>query len=76
MYRAEGMPIKVIVRVVSRNTARSAIASYGLPKYERRPGGSIVDEADPRIRGLLAACPTMPATVIAERIGGIVRSGC
>jgi transposase len=32
-------------------------------------GGSIVDGVEPRIRELLAAWPTMPATVIAERIG-------
>jgi hypothetical protein len=32
-------------------------------------GGSIVDAVEPRIRELLAAWPTMPATVIAERIG-------
>jgi hypothetical protein len=31
--------------------------------------GSIVDEVEPRIRELLAAFPTMPATVIAERVG-------
>jgi transposase len=31
--------------------------------------GSIVDEVEPQIRELLAAWPTMPATVIAERIG-------
>jgi hypothetical protein len=28
-----------------------------------------VDEIKPRIRALLAAYPTMPATVIAERVG-------
>jgi transposase len=37
--------------------------------YRRRPAGSIVDEVEPRIRELLKAYPTMPATVIAERIG-------
>ena len=35
----------------------------------RVPSVSIVDEVEPRIRELLAAYPTMPATVIAERIG-------
>jgi transposase len=71
MHRAEGMPIKVIARVlgVSRNTVRAAIASGGPPKYERKRAGSIVDAAEPRIRELLAAYPAMPATVIAERIG-------
>jgi transposase len=70
LHRAEGMPIKVIARLlgVSRNTVRSALASDGPPRYERRPAGSIVDAAEPRIRELLRAYPTMPATVIAERI--------
>jgi transposase len=54
---------------ISRNTVRAAIASDGPPKYERRPAGSVVDAVEPRIRELLAAYPTMPATVIAERIG-------
>jgi transposase len=71
LHRAEGMPVKVIARVmkVSRNTVRSAIASDRPPKYQRPAKGSIVDAAEPRIRELLQACPTMPATVIAERIG-------
>jgi transposase len=71
LYRVEKMPIKVIARVlgISRNTVRAAIASDGPPKYERRPAGSIVDAVEPRVRELLRAYPTMPATVIAERIG-------
>ncbi len=71
LHRAEGMPIKAIARVlgISRNTVRTAIASDGPPKYERKPAGSVVDAAEPRIRGLLKAYPQMPATVIAERIG-------
>ncbi len=71
LRRAEGLPIKVIARVlgVSRNTVRAAIASDGPPKYERKPAGSVVDEVEPRIRELLQAVPTMPATVIAQRIG-------
>jgi transposase len=71
LHRAEKMPIKVIARVmkVSRNTVRAAIASDRPPRYERPAKGSIVDAAEPRIRELLQACPTMPATVIAERIG-------
>jgi transposase len=54
---------------VSRNTVRAAIASDRPPKYERPRKGSIVDAAEPRIRELLRAYPTMTATVIAERIG-------
>ncbi len=71
LHRAEEMPIKTIARVmgVSRNTVRAALRSDGPPKYERTGRGSIVDAAEPRIRELLQAWPTMPATVIAERIG-------
>jgi transposase len=71
LHRAEGLPIKAIVRLlgVSRNTVRAAIASDAPPRYERTPAGSIVDEVEPRVRELLKTYPTMPATVIAERIG-------
>jgi transposase len=71
LHRAEGLAIKAIARLlgISRNTVRAAIASDAPPKYERKPAGSVVDAAEPRIRELLQAYPTMPATVIAERIG-------
>ncbi|MCA1693390.1 MAG: IS21 family transposase [Actinobacteria bacterium] len=71
LSRAEKMPIKVIARVMgcSKNTVKSALASDGPPQYERARAGSIVDEVEPRIRELLAMWPTMPATVVAERIG-------
>src|SRR5437868_11255127 len=54
---------------ISRKTVRAALASDAQPKYERASKGSIVDEVEAQIRELLAAWPTMPATVIAERIG-------
>ncbi|SMD23231.1 sigma factor-like helix-turn-helix DNA-binding protein, partial [Kibdelosporangium aridum] len=65
LHRAEGLPIKAIARVlgVSRNTVRAALASDAPPKYVRQPKGSIVDAVEPRIRELLQAFPTMPATV-------------
>jgi transposase len=71
LHRAEGLAIKAIARTlgISRNTVRAALASDAPPKYERRPAGSVVDAAEPRIRELLQAYPSMPATVIAERIG-------
>jgi transposase len=71
LHRGEGLPIRVIARVlgVSRNTVRAAIGSDAPPRYERKPAGSIVDEVEPRIRELLRAYPRMPATVIAERVG-------
>ena len=71
LHRAEQMPVKAIARAlgISRNTVRAAIASDRPPKYERKPAGSVVDAAEPRIRELLKAYQTRPATVIAERIG-------
>jgi transposase len=71
LHRAEGLPIKQIARIrnVSRNTVRAALRSDGPPRYEREPRGSVADEFEPRIRELLKACPSMPASVIAERIG-------
>jgi transposase len=71
LYRAEGLPIKTIARTfgISRNTVRAALASVGPPKYERKPAGSAVDAFEDAIRAQLKDVPTMPATVIAERVG-------
>jgi hypothetical protein len=42
LRRAEGLPIKVIARVlgISKNTVKAALASDQAPKYERRQQGS------------------------------------
>jgi transposase len=71
LRRAEGMPIAEIARVlgISRNTVKTALASDNPPRYVRVPQGSVTDAFEPRIRELLQAFPSMPATVIAERIG-------
>jgi transposase len=71
LHRAEGVPIKAIARQlgVSRNTVRRALAADVPPRYQRPAKGSIVDAVEPQIRALLARWPTMPATVIAERVG-------
>lgn len=71
LHRSEGMPIKVIARRFgcSKNTVRAALRRDAPPKYERAQRGSLVDVVEPRIRELLVATPTMPVTVIAERIG-------
>jgi transposase len=65
------MPIRVIARQlgVGRNTVRRALAADGPPRYRRPAKGSAVDAVEPQIRALLKDWPTMPATVIAERIG-------
>jgi len=48
----EGMPIKVVARVMgcSKNTVRQATRSVAPSKYERVRCGSVVDEVEPRIR--------------------------
>jgi transposase len=71
LWKAERMPIKVIARVLgcSKNTVKKALAADAPPAYRRPARGSVVDAVEPRIRELLQATPTMPATVIAERIG-------
>jgi transposase len=71
LWKAERMPIKTIARVLgcSKNTVKKALAADAPPAYRRPPRGSVVDVVEPRIRELLQATPTMPATVIAERIG-------
>jgi transposase len=68
---AEKMPIRQIARQlgISKNTVKAKLAADLPPRYEREAVGSVVDEVEPRIRELLRDCPTMPATVIAERIG-------
>ncbi len=65
------MAVKAIARHlgVARNTVRAALRAEVAPKYEREGPGSAVDAFEPAIRRLLAATPTMPATVIAERVG-------
>jgi transposase len=71
LRRAEQMPIAQIARVmgISRNTVKAALASDGPPKYVRAPAGSVADAFEPRVRELLRAFPSMPSTVIAERVG-------
>jgi transposase len=70
LHRAKRVPVKVIARVLgcSKNTVKKALAAERPPAYRRQPRGSAVDPVEPRIRELLQACPTMLATVIAERI--------
>lgn len=71
LHRAEQMPIRAIARHlgISKNTVKRALANDRPPKYERPPKGSAVDAVEVQIRELLRETPTMPATVIAERIG-------
>ncbi|HEY7814043.1 MAG TPA: IS21 family transposase [Nakamurella sp.] len=71
LHLAERMPIKQIARQmgISKNTVKAMLAADTPPRYRRAGTGSVVDAIEPRIRRLLSETPTMPATVIAERIG-------
>lgn len=71
LHRAERSGIMTIARTlgVSRNTVRAAIASDAPPRYERKRSGSAMDGFEDAIREQLGMVPTMPATVIAERVG-------
>ncbi len=71
LHYAEALGIKTIAKRlgVARNTVRIAVRSGHPPAYRRPRRPSAVDPFEDQIRGLLKDCPTMPATVIAERIG-------
>jgi transposase len=71
LHRAEGMPIKAISRRlgVSRNAVRRALAAAEPPRYSRPLRSSAVDAFEPAVRALLAEFPSMPASVIGERVG-------
>ena len=71
LHRSEGLPIKAIARKlgISKNTVRRALRAEEAPRYQRPARGSIVDAVEPAIREQLRLDPTMPATVVAERIG-------
>ncbi len=71
LHRAEGMPIKAIARRLgsARNTVRRALAAEEPPRYQRPAKGRWSTRSSRRSGQLLAEWPTMPATVIAERIG-------
>ena len=71
LHRSEDLPVKAIARKlgVSKNTVRRALRAQDVLRCRRAPRGSIADAAEPEIREQLRLCPTMPATVVAERIG-------
>ena len=55
LCRSEGMPIKVVVRVMgcSKNAVRRALAAEGPPVYRRPPHGSTVDSSNDPVAGNL-----------------------
>ena len=72
LHGTEGVSKAQIARQlgVSRNTVAKALASTEPPRYERaRAAGSAWAAAEPAVRALLSRYPSMPATVIAQRVG-------
>jgi hypothetical protein len=71
LHVGERLPKAQIARQlgISRNTVAKAIASGGPPEYSRAPASTSFEPFEVRVRQLLEATPSMPATVLAERVG-------
>ncbi|MEY2847382.1 MAG: hypothetical protein RI885_47 [Actinomycetota bacterium] len=68
---AEGEPkAKIAARLgISRTTVIKAVGSDAPPRYERVGKPTSFTPFEARVRELLVETPTMPATVLAERVG-------
>ncbi|BBY67741.1 IS21 family transposase [Mycolicibacterium helvum] len=72
LYRSENLSQVAIARrlSLSRNTVAKAISTEAPPRYERAPSRmSAWAQIEMAVRVLLGQYPTMPATVLAERVG-------
>jgi len=71
LHGSEGMSIRGIAAHlgVARETVARAVALESPPSYSRPVVASAFDVFEVRVRQLLAEFPSMPATVIAERVG-------
>ena len=72
LYRSENLSQAAIARLLglSRNTVAKAVRSESPPRYERAPAvRSGWAQVEPAMRALLGQYPSMPATVIAQRVG-------
>jgi hypothetical protein len=65
------MSVRAIAKQLglSRVTVTRAVQAAGPPQYHRGPSPSAFDEYEHDVRRLLQATPSMPASVIAERVG-------
>ena len=68
---AEGVPqTEIAERLgISRTTVWKAVSSDSPPRYARAAGPTSFSPFEARVRQLLAETPSMPATVLAERVG-------
>ncbi|MDI6908210.1 IS21 family transposase [Nocardioides sp.] len=71
LHVSEKLPKAQIARElgISRNTVAKAIASVDPPEYSRAPVTTSFEPFEVQVRQLLKATPSMPATVLAERVG-------
>jgi hypothetical protein len=71
LHFAEGLSERAIADRLSlaRGTVGRALAAESPPAYSRPSARSVFDGFEADVRSLLAAFPSMPATVIAERVG-------
>ena len=71
LHVSEKLPKAEIARQlgISRNTVAKAIASADRPEYSRSSAVTSFVPFEQRVRQLLLATPSMPATVLAERVG-------
>lgn len=70
LFHREGLAKATIARRlgIGRNTVDRLLARHEPPRYHRAPAGSQLDPFTQRIAELLAADPTVRATVVRERI--------
>lgn len=68
---AEGEPkARIAARLgISRTTVIKAVGSDAPPRYERSAASTSFTPFEARVRELLVETPSMPATVLAERVG-------
>ena len=71
LHLSEGVSKAQIARDlgISRNTVANAVASVDPPEYSRSPVVTSFDPFEQQVRQLLKGTPSMPATVLAERVG-------
>lgn len=71
LHLGEGVPkARIAAQLgVSRNTIAKAVAAERAPVFRRPEVPSVFDSFEAEVRALLSQTPSMPSTVIAERIG-------
>jgi len=71
LFVGEKLPKAQIARKlgISRNTVAKAIGSAQPPAYSRPPASTSFGPFEQQVRQLLDETPSMPATVLAERVG-------